>query len=294
MDLFYRKPNIDHDDKAQAKSIHKRLTAVFKRLDVRRESVTDYAAAALIKELSLSEVSSNEFDFLKVLMDKHNALLSEIGRLELILFAFITATYVGINQEINISVFVFKSSDIVLSVSLIILSLLNISYFTQEVERSTLRRVILGLLRQKPELDPSGIKKFLFKRSMNPMQVWTDNLKSQQVSVSWSYILAVAVFMPCAIQLIALVALIPFVIISSAYGLAERGNWSFVYGCILVCSATGILVRFFGLLPFNSMTAKFTENNFRKRFYKNADRYGMVGALSILEDEVDNLQGWSK
>jgi hypothetical protein len=269
------------------KQIIKDLEEILIEFDSKKYSILEFAARRYVASLRLECYSASDWEALNSKLRGLYESAERILRLELSVFVVIAAIYFEMVKSISYGGVELIASNSALVVFLVVFSFLNFFQYIIEQKATMLSIAAKTIVAEKSDLDPSGtwFAESELRKKM-PLNYLFDMLNSEVPKYSWNFIFFVFFTISLSLSFSFLLMLVPFIILSSAFHLCETNAWTFQYKVLFFNSCLSIFARLFAVSIENSLRFKIGGGARRKKFWKDANKYGLKGAMNILKDEV--------
>jgi hypothetical protein len=154
-----------------------------------------------------------------------------------------------------------------------------------EVRKKLLRLVLSTCT----HLDPSGTRRLLYTEKIDASSPWAQGLNQRSYMPGWRYFAITLSLLPILLQLAVVAIAVPVAIIDAGYSLAEANGWDWIHTAIFASATLGLISRFLLFPALHVIKVNYTEWRMRNKFYEDVGRYGITGALLVLDDQVQKM-----
>lgn len=241
----------------QLEGIFRRLRKILRTLGARRSSVPHYFARKMADDLAAKGVNSRGFDAIQDEIRSLEKRASRIQYYDAICLLVIAVNYFGLDQEVRLPLVDLKLTDVVLSLALATTSILNVELFLLERARRDLVLLLDALVEKVPGIDNTGVRHMFNGRFGGFMPLVAQYQKEGQIDAGGNMFLLYLLYSVPILLVLPAVALIPYVVISSAWDVGVRNAWSTIYVMILLSVVVSYLSRLIGNRSYRHLQMEF-------------------------------------
>lgn len=265
-----------------------RLRHMLRKLSVRQHTLVDFAAEKYLQDIVLENVTERDVEQLFEDLQKSSAVLSSTSKYWFIALVLTCAATFDLSQTFSLQVVEIKDNDLFLAISILVFSALNVLAFSLERSVEMQKRVIRSLLRRRADLDPSRVRRYTIA-SRDFLAPWTEEVTSDRIFPGWRYFVSLLVLLPVVVALCSIVLLALGIPVWAAYTLYSSSEGSWFELTLLIAAISTTVVRVFGFLVTDKLPIGYKEYQAERNFHFNVEKYGLEGAMYILDDEIEDI-----
>lgn len=274
---------------SDADKVVRRINRVLNRLGRGSATILDFSASRLAEGVKFDEVTERDFEEIRSSIEHESSKISKLQRIELLLFASILLVHLNVAQEISLLGFNLSASENLLAILIFIFSTIQVGVAIAINDLTVRKKLLKLILLSCGNLDPSGTRRLLYTEKIDASSPWVQVTKRGDYVPGWQYVAITLSMLPMSLHLMVVILAIPVAIIQASYTLAESNDWSWIHTAIFASAVLGLISRFLLFPLMHVLKVNYTEWKMRKKFYRDAEVYGVSGALSILDDHVQNM-----
>lgn len=269
------------------------VDALLQRLGQDRRTLIDFSADQYLKNIDLSKVDLATVELLFENVKSEQTLVTKLRKIELAAFSAILLIYLNLSNNVNFLAFQVPSSEAVLAALLFVHSALQMAGSLSQLDALTKRKILSLILERCPQIDPSGMRRLLLGNTLNAVKPWNSSLRSGASIPGWRFFIVLLFLFPLLLHLLVFVIAIPALVILAAWDLASNYDWAWVYLVILSGTVLGSISQVIFVPLIEIWGLDYLDTEVLQNFSRNRERYGLRGALTILEEEVSDIESES-